>query len=227
MITLTPQLEKLDFDPVKQLVPITNVGTGAQVIAIKRSLPVTNLPEFLAYAKSNPGKLNFTVAGTQNLSHFSPVLLFKRAGVDLVMVPARSEPQAISDLMSGIADVYFGNASALLPLADNDAIRLIAVSTLQRLPNFPDLPTVAEAVPGFESTSWNGFFAPVGTPEPIIAAIRNEITAFVKKTDIAQRLSSLGIVPGGETSEEIEAVFKHDHDEYAAAIKATGIPSSD
>jgi tripartite-type tricarboxylate transporter receptor subunit TctC len=227
MITLTPQLEKLDFDPVKQLVPITNVGTGAQVIAIKRSLPVTNLPEFLAYAKSNPGKLNFTVAGTQNLSHFSPVLLFKRAGVDLVMVPARSEPQAISDLMSGIADVYFGNASALLPLADNDAIRLIAVSTLQRLPNFPDLPTVAEAVSGFESTSWNGFFAPVGTPEPIIAAIRNEITAFVKKTDIAQRLSSLGIVPGGETSEEIEAVFKHDHDEYAAAIKATGIPSSD
>ena len=76
MITLTPQLEKLDFDPAKQLVPITNVGTGAQVMAIKRSLPATNLPEFLAYAKANPGKLNFTVAGTQNLSHFSPVRVF-------------------------------------------------------------------------------------------------------------------------------------------------------
>src|SRR5271155_2499672 len=94
MITLTPQLEKLDFDPVKQLEPITNVGTGAQAIAIKRSLPVTNLAEFIAYAKANPGKLNFTVAGTQNLSHFSPLLLFKRSGVDVVMVPARSEPAA-------------------------------------------------------------------------------------------------------------------------------------
>src|SRR3984885_6115936 len=125
MITLTPQLEGLQFDPVKQLVPITNVGTGAQVMAIKRSLPVTNLSEFLAYAKANPGKLNFTVAGTQNLSHFSPVRLFAATDVNLVMVPARSEPQAISDLLGGVADLYFGNASALLPLINNDKIRLI------------------------------------------------------------------------------------------------------
>ncbi|HUD88899.1 MAG TPA: tripartite tricarboxylate transporter substrate binding protein [Xanthobacteraceae bacterium] len=227
MITLTPQLEKLDFDPVKQLVPITNVGTGAQVIAIKRSLPATNLAEFLSYAKANPGKLNFTVAGTQNLSHFSPVLLFKRTGVDLVMVPARSEPAAISDLMGGVADLYFGNASALLPLINNDAIRLIAVSTPQRLPAAPDLPTISETVPGFESSSWNGFFAPTGTPEPIIDALRDEITAFVKKPDIAQRLTSLGIVPGGMTPEQTAALFQHDHDEFAAAIKAAGIPSSD
>jgi tripartite-type tricarboxylate transporter receptor subunit TctC len=87
MITLTPQVENLEFDPLRQLVPITNVGTGAQVMAIKRSLPATNLPEFLAYAKANPGKLNFSTAGTQNLSHFSPVRLFKATGVNLVMVP--------------------------------------------------------------------------------------------------------------------------------------------
>src|SRR6201996_9414180 len=151
MITLTPQLEKLEFDPAKQLVPITNVGTGAQVIAIKRSLPATNLPEFLAYAKANPGKLNFTVAGTQNLSHFSPVRLFKATGVDLVMVPARSEPQAISDLMSGVADVYFGNASALLPLVNSDNVKILAVSSPERLAAFPNIPTVAETVPGFVS----------------------------------------------------------------------------
>ena len=227
MITLTPQLEKLDFDPVKQLVPITNVGTGAQVIAIKKSLPATNLTEFLSYAKANPGKLNFTVAGTQNLSHFSPVLLFKRTGVDLVMVPARSEPAAISDLMSGVADLYFGNASALLPLINSDTIRLIAVSTLQRLPAVPDLPTIAETVPGFETSSWNGFLAPAGTPEPIIDALRNEVAAFVKTPDISQRLTRLGIVPGGLTLAQTEALFSHDHDEFAAAIKAVGIPSSD
>jgi tripartite-type tricarboxylate transporter receptor subunit TctC len=226
MITLTPQLEALEFDPVKQLVPITNVGTGAQVMAIKRSLPVTNLSEFLAYAKANPGKLNFTVAGTQNLSHFSPVRLFKAAGVDLVMVPARSEPQAISDLMSGVADVYFGNASALLPLANNEQVRLIAVSTPQRLVGAPDLPTVAETVPGFEAVSWNGFLAPIGTPAPIIESIRKEVTALVKTPEVTQRLTSLGIVPGGQTQAEIRAMFRKEHDTYAGVIKIVGLPTN-
>jgi tripartite-type tricarboxylate transporter receptor subunit TctC len=227
MITLTPQLEKLDFDPVKQLEPITNVGTGAQVIAIKRSLPATTLPEFIAYAKANPGKLNFTVAGTQNLSHFSPVRLFNATGVDVVMVPARSEPAAISDLMSGVADLYFGNASALLPLAKSDNIRVIAVSTPERLPAFPDIPTVAETVPGFQSSSWNGFVAPIGTPGPIIDAIRNEISAFVKTPDVSARLMSLGIIPGGLGKDEIAAAFQREHDAYATAIKIVGIPTSD
>src|SRR5580658_9036224 len=142
-INLTPQLQKLAFDPVKQLVPITNVGTGAQVIAIKRSLPVTTLPEFLAYARANPGKLTFTVAGTQNISPLAPVLLFARAGVDLVMVPAKSGPQAVSDLMAGQVDLYFGNASELLQHADSDKIRLIAVGTAVRIPAAPSIPTVA------------------------------------------------------------------------------------
>ncbi len=227
MITLTPQLQKLEFDPAKQLTVITNVGTGALVMGIKRSLPATNLPEFLAYAKAHPGKLNFTVAGTLNLSHFSPVRLFKLTGVDLVMVPARSEPQAISDLLSGVADVYFGNASALLPLINNSNIRLIAVSTPQRLAATPDIPTVAETVPGFEAASWNGFLAPTGTPEPILEAIRKEVTAFVKTPAINKRLTSLGIIPGGLTQEESDLAFRKEHDAYATAIKVVGLPPPD
>ena len=227
MITLTPQLEKLDFDPVKQLEPITNVGTGAQAIAIKRSLPATNLGEFLAYAKANPGKLNFTTAGTQNLSHFSPARLFAAAGVDVVMVPARAEPQAISDLLSGVADIYFGNASAVLPLTKNDSVRVIAVSTPHRLAAFPDLPTVAETVPGFESSSWNGFLAPAGTPPAIIEAIRSEIAAFVNTPEISARLNGLGIVPGGMKKDDIATAFHLEHDQFATAIKVVGIPSSD
>jgi tripartite-type tricarboxylate transporter receptor subunit TctC len=105
VVVLTPQLQKLNFDPMKQLMPITNVGTGTQMIAIKRTLPVKNLPELIAYAKANPGKLNFTVAGTQNISHLAPVLLFARAGINLVMVPQKSEPQAIADLVAGQVDL--------------------------------------------------------------------------------------------------------------------------
>jgi tripartite-type tricarboxylate transporter receptor subunit TctC len=226
MITLTPQVENIEFDPMKQLVPITNVGTGAQVMAIKRSLPATNLAEFLAYAKANPGKLNFSTAGVQNLSEFMPVRLFKITGVDLVKVPARAEPQAISDLMSGVTDAYFGNASSLLPLANNDQIRLIAVSTLQRLPAVPNLPTVGETVPGFESSSWNGFLAPAGTPASIITAIRTEVSALVKKDEVAQRLANLGIVPGGMGGDQIETMFQKEHETYASVIKIMGIEKS-
>jgi tripartite-type tricarboxylate transporter receptor subunit TctC len=222
-VVLTPQLQKLNFDPGKQLVPITNMGTGTQMIAIKRGLPVKNLPEFIAYAKANPGKLNFTVAGTQNISHLAPVLLFARAGIDLVMVPQKSEPQAISDLVSGQVDLYFGNSSLLLPHINSDKIRLIAVGTPERIPAAPDIPTVAETIPGFQFSSWNGFLAPAATPEPVVSALRNEIIAFAKSAAVSERLTKLGIVPGGLSLEQSQAAFKTERDAYTAAIKAAGI----
>src|SRR5262249_21990270 len=200
------------------------MGTGTQMIAIKRSLPATTLPEFLAHAKANPGSLNFTVAGTQNISHLAPVLLFARAGVELVMVPAKSGPQAVSDLLAGQVDLYFGNSSELLPHMNSDKIRLIAVGTAQRIPSAPDIPTVAETLPNFEFSSWNGFLAPTGTPQPILAAIGSEVTALVRSPEISERLTRLGIVPGGLTREESEAVFRKDHESFAAAVKAAGIP---
>jgi tripartite-type tricarboxylate transporter receptor subunit TctC len=225
MVTLTPQLQKLGFDPGKQLVPITNVGTGTQMVAIKRELPVRTLPEFIAYAKANPGKLNFAVAGTQNISHLAPVLLFARAGIELVMVPSKGGPQAVSELMSGRVDLYFGNASELLPHIDSDRIRLIAVGTAQRLSAAPDIPAVAETFPGFEFSSWNGFFAPTDTPEPIVTAIGREVTTLAKSPEIVERLSKLGIVPGGLSKEQSEAVLRRDRESFAAAIKAAGIPA--
>ena len=224
-VNLTPQLQKLNFDPTKQLVPITNMGTGTQMIAIKRSLPVKTLPEFIAFARANPGKLNFTVAGTQNISHLAPVLLFSRAGIDLVMVPAKSEPQAVSDLISGQVDLYFGNSSALLPHANNEKIRLLAVGTAQRIAAAPDIPAVAETLPGFEFSSWNGFLAPAGTPEAIISAIRSEVAALARSPEVSDRLTKLGIVPGGLSKEQTDTIFRKDYESFAAAIKAAGIES--
>jgi tripartite-type tricarboxylate transporter receptor subunit TctC len=200
-INLTPQLQRLNFDPQKQLVPITNMGTGTQMIAVKRSLPVRTLPEFIAHAKANPGKLNFAVAGTQNISHLAPVLLFSRAGIDLVMVPAKSEPLAISDLMAGQVDLYFGNSSSLLPHIASHKVRLIAVGTATRIPAAPDIPAVAETLPGFEFSSWNGFSAPAGTSDAIISAIRSEVAALAKSPGVSERLTK----------------------PFAAAIKAAGI----
>lgn len=225
MLLLTPLLQKLSFDPGKQLVPVTNVGTGAQVIAIKRELPARTLPEFLAYARGHPGALNFAVAGTQNISHLAPVLLFARAGVNLVMVPAKGEAQAIADLISGQVDLYFGNASQLLPHAGSDRIRLLAVGTTQRIAAAPDLPTVAEAFPGLVFSSWNGFVVPAGTPDETVDAIRREIIALARSPEVAQRLTKLGIVPGGQSKEEVAATFASDREMFVAAVKAAGIAS--
>ena len=225
MLLLTPLLQKLSFDPGKQLVPVTNVGTGAQVIAIKRELPARTLPEFLAYARGHPGTLNFAVAGTQNISHLAPVLLFARAGVNLVMVPAKGEAQAIADLISGQVDLYFGNASQLLPHAGSDRIRLLAVGTTQRIAAAPDLPTVAETFPGPVFSSWNGFVVPAGTPDEIVDAIRREIIALTRSPEAAQRLTRLGIVPGGQGKEEVAATFASDREMFVAAVKAAGIAS--
>ena len=225
MLLLTPLLQKLAFDPGKQLVPVTNVGTGAQVIAIKRELPARTLPEFLAYARGHPGTLNFAVAGTQNISHLAPVLLFARAGVKLVMVPAKGEAQAIADLISGQVDLYFGNASQLLPHAGSDRIRLLAVGTAQRIAAAPDLPTVAETFPGLVFSSWNGFVVPLGTPDETVDAIRLEIIALARSPEAAQRLTKLGIVPGGQSKEEVAATFASDREMFVAAVKAAGIAS--
>jgi len=223
MLLLTPLVQKVPFDADKQLVPVVNVGTGTQVIAIRRSLPVTTLPEFITHAKANPGKLNFGIAGANNIAHLAPVLLFARAGVDLVMVPAKSGPQAVQDIISGQVDFYFGNASELLPHIESEKIRLIAVGTAKRIPAAPNLPTVAEDFPGFEFSSWNGFSVPVGTPDEIVTAIRQEITALMKTPEIQDRLIKLGIVPGGLTKDETAAVFKKDRENFAESVKAAGI----
>ena len=223
MLLLTPMVQKVPFDAEKQLVPVVNVGTGTQMIAIRRSLPVKTLAEFIAHAKANPGKLNYVIAGANNIAHLAPALLFALAGVDVVMIPAKSGPQAVQDLMAGQVDFYFGNTSELLPHADSDKIRLVAVGTPQRIPVAPDLPTVAESFPGFEFSSWNGFSVPAGTPEEIITAIRTEITAFTKTDALRERLSKLGIVPGGLSKDETAAVFRRDKENFAASVKAAGI----
>jgi tripartite-type tricarboxylate transporter receptor subunit TctC len=223
-VFLTPLVQKMSIDPRTALVPVTNVGTGAQVVAIKRSLPVTTLKEFLDYARANPGKLNFVAAGVNNISHLGPLLLFKLAGVQVTMVPQRGEPQAINDLLAGEVDMYFGNASVLLQHAQGDKIRILAVGTAERLPAAPDLPTIAETMPGFMFSSWNGFFVAAGTPTPIIDRLRKELMALTSQPDFQARLRGMGIVPGGQTREEVAKVFENDRKMFTEAVEAAGIP---
>jgi tripartite-type tricarboxylate transporter receptor subunit TctC len=139
------------------------------------------------------------------------------------MVPSRGEPQAISDLMSGSVDFYFGNTSVLLAQRDQPAIKLLAVGTAERVPAAPDIPTASETMPGFVFASWNGFLVPTGTPETIIEKLRGAVKEMVDKPEVADRLNKLGIIPGGQTKEQVAAVFASDRKNYAEAVKAAGI----
>lgn len=223
VVLLTPLVQKMPFDPESMLTPVTNVGTGAQVMAVKRSLPIKTLSEFLKYGKEHPGKLNFVIGGANNLSHLAPVLLFKQAGVDAIMVPTRGESDAITSLMSGDSDFYFGNASMLLQYAEHDSIRLVAVGTSERIAAAPAIPTASETVPGFEFSSWNGFFLPKATPEPIQEKLRKTVADMVAQPEISKRLSTMGITPGGQSKEQVQATFDRDRANYAAAAAAAGI----
>lgn len=222
MTYLTPLLQKVDFDPDKDLTPITNIGTGAQILGIRKALPATNLPELVAYAKANPGRLNCVVV-TQTLSHLVPAMLFARAGMDVVFIPAKGGPQSVSDLISGQVDMYFGTASEMLPHLNSDRIRLVAVATERRLEAAPDIPTVAESYPGFSFSSFNGFFAPAETPEDIVTELRSAVTAIATSQAVSTRLKSLGIVPGGLSRDQMLATLKSDRQYFDQASKAAGL----
>ena len=131
--------------------------------------------------------------------------------------------QVIDPIVGQRKQGFVRQAPELLPHADSDKIRLVAVGTPQRIPVAPDLPTVAESFPGFEFSSWNGFSVPAGTPEEIITAIRTEITALAKSPALQERLTKLGIVPGGLTKDETAAVFRKDKENFATSVKAAGI----
>lgn len=218
---LTPMVQNVPFEP-DRLVPVTNIGTGSQVVAVKSSLPVKTLPEFLAYAKANPGKLNYASAGVNNISHLGSFLMFKRSDVQLGHVVVRSEPAAVTELLAGNIDFYFGNTSVLLN-SDREKLRLLAVGTASRVASAPEIPTISESMPGVVFASWNGFFVPKGTPDAVTSKLRAAIVELVSAPAMQERLNKLGIVPGGQTPQQVEATFKKDIEMFTEAVKAAGI----
>ena len=177
----------------------------------------------IAYARNNPGKLNYASAGPGGIIHLTTALLAARAGIQMTHVPYKSGAPALNGLLTGEVDVYFGNASELLQQAASGRVRLLAVSSAARLKQLPDMPTIGEFYPGFLVTSWNGFFAPTGTPQPIVRLLARETRNAAKDPAIADRLLKLGIEPSGADPEEFAEVIRVERDFYRAAAAAAGI----
>jgi len=216
-------VQKTGYDPQKDFVPVSIFGAGPYIFAIKPSLPASTFQELIAYAKRNPGKLNYASAGPGGIIHLTTALLAAQAGIDIAHVPYKSGAPALNGLLTGEIDVYFGNASELLQQASSGRVRLLAVSSAARLPQLPELPTVGEFFPGFRVTSWNGFLAPAGTPQPIIRLLAQETRNAAKDPAIAERLRTLGIEPSGADPQEFAEIIRAERDLYGAAAKAAGL----
>jgi tripartite-type tricarboxylate transporter receptor subunit TctC len=218
-----PSLQKVSYDPDKDFVPVSIFGAGPYLLGIKSSLPAKTLREFVAYAKRNPGLLNYASAGHGGNVHLNTALFLARAGLDIVHVPYKSGAPAMSGLVAGEVEMYFGNASELIQHAASDRVRLLAVSTAQPLRQLPDVPTVAALYPGFDTSSWNGFFAPAGTPQAIIDLLVKEVIDAAKDPQIIERLEQLAIVPLGTTQAEFVEIIERSKISNRDAMKAAGL----
>jgi tripartite-type tricarboxylate transporter receptor subunit TctC len=222
-LTLAPLVQKINYDPDKDLIPVTEFGTGPQILGVKADLPANTLKEFIDYAKANPGKLSYAGVGVQTVTAIAAGVLKARAGLDMTLVPYKGGVQAVGDLLAGHVDMYFGNASEMLPYLDSGKIKLLAVATPQRLPQAPDLPAVAETFPGFQYGSWNGFMVPAGTPQEIIDKLVEGSIEAVNTPFVREKLIQSGIVPGGTTPAQVAERFKADKKAFAEAVELMGL----
>src|SRR5690349_6869968 len=184
--------EKLNFDFLRDMAPVASVIRFPNVIDLNPSFPATTIPELIAYAKANPGKVNMASSGNGTSQHLSGELFKMIAGINLVHVPYRGAPHALTDLMGGQVQVSFDPLPPAIELIKSGKVRALAVTTAVRSDALPDVPTVGEFVPGYEASGWNGIVAPRNTPIEIVQKLNTEINAGLADPGIRAKLTDLG-----------------------------------
>ena len=211
------------FDPVKDFAPITNAGANIICLTVHVDLPVNSVAELIAYAKANPGKLQYGSSGIGSPHHLAGELLRQKTGIDIVHVPYRGGGATINDLLGGHIKVAFLSLSSAVPHLGSGKIRIVAVVEKSRYAAMPNIPTIGETVPGFEMSSWLGFFAPAGTPAPLMTRI-NEAMVKVLTTDaVKEKLATLGLAVAPSTPAELAAVVREGLAVRGELVKAANI----
>jgi len=219
IVTANAFLYKLNFDPLKDLAPITLVYSGAPLLVVSPKVEAKNLRELIDYAKKNPGKLTYASYGSGHISHIIAEMFKQAAGIDLLHVPYKSSP--LPDVMSGQVDMIF--ESPLLVVKNKDRLRPLGVVSAKRNPKLPDVPAIAEVLPGFEVTGWLGAFVPAGTPHDIVARLNREMVSAIKAPEFLKRLDELMLDPGGDTPEQFGAYVRANYERVGKVIRSANI----
>jgi tripartite-type tricarboxylate transporter receptor subunit TctC len=213
---------KLPYDPLKDFVGITPVARLVNMLVVHPSMPVRTVKDLIALAKARPGEISYGSAGVGALQHLSSSLLCNMANVNMVHVPYKGGGPAAVATAGGEIQMLLTPISEVLPHVQSRRVRPIAVSSDQRITQFPDLPTIAETVQGYEFSSWMGSFAPAGTPKAIVDKLNAELKKAVADRDVAANLSSQSLDPMYMTPEEFAKQLKTDYDKFGHVVKLSG-----
>jgi tripartite-type tricarboxylate transporter receptor subunit TctC len=212
---------KINYDPVKSFAPVIQVGYLPNILVVNPALPVKTVPELVAYAKANPGKLSFGSVGIGSAHHLAGEAFKQRAGIDIVHVPYRGSAPVLQDLMGGQIQMAF-DATAL-QLVREGRVRALAVASSKRWPDAPEIPAMSEVgFPDFQFGGWFGLFAPAGTPRPIVERINKEVNRILQMPDVKQRLNEIGLEPLGGTPEQLAEHVTRELAKWPALVKASG-----
>jgi tripartite-type tricarboxylate transporter receptor subunit TctC len=219
-ISVAPFAQKVGYDPVKDLAPVSIISTIVQAVVVKKALPVTTMAELVAYAKANPGKLNFGSSGAGGLTHFSVELFQARTGTSMVHIPFKGGAPAMAAVLSGDIDLSFANMTDALPQIEADTVRGLAVTSLERSPYFPNLPSIHETVsPHFIVETWNAIIAPPKTPEPIIQKMAEVLIKMADDPEVIAAMRKLGGSTVKNTPEQFRTQIAQEIEQWKPLIK--------
>jgi tripartite-type tricarboxylate transporter receptor subunit TctC len=222
-LSFAPLLQKLPYDVQKDLAPVIITSSQPNVLAVNASLPVHSVKDLVAYAKANPGKLNYASVGNGSSSHLNMELFKSVAGFDAVHIPFNGSPPAVTATIQNETQMLFAVMQPLQAQIQAGKLRALAVTTAKRFPLLPDLPPIAETYPGFEALAWNGVLVAASTPKPIVARLNAEIDAVLKDPDVVQKMHGLGFDLIGGTPEQFGALISGEAAKWAPVIKKVGL----
>ena len=215
--------KSLPYDPVKDFVPITLIVRLPNMLVVNPDVPAKNVAELIALLKANPAKYTFASSGNGTSQHLSGELFKAMAGVEMQHIPYKGSPPALQDVVAGQVTMTFDNITTAWPLAKAGKLRALAVTTAKRASIAPDVPTLAESgLPGYEVGSWQGVFAPAGTPPEIVKRLNAEIVKIINLPDVKEKLLGLGAEPVGNTPEEFAVLVKAEIVKWADVVKKSG-----
>jgi tripartite-type tricarboxylate transporter receptor subunit TctC len=215
-------MPKLPYDPERDLVPVSEVAIVPNVLVVPRSLPVRTLKEFIAYAKANPGKVNFASAGQGASSHLAGELFKQSAGVFIVHIPYRGTGPALTDLLSGQVQMAIDSIAVYKPHIDSGALRALGVATAKRSPLLPNVPAIAESLPGFEAAPVNYISVPAKTPQAVIDRLNREINAVLQSPELKEQLAASGVIPQGSTPAGMASLIRSEAAKWKRVIEVSG-----
>lgn len=222
ILTINPHVYKqVPYDPQRDLQPITQLTIGGNVVVVNPSVPVKNIKELIAYAKANPGKINYATTGTGPLL---AIANFRdQTGTDMVPIAYKGTGQAVIDLIAGHVQMFFMNPLVAIPNVKAGKLRALAVTTLTRNTALPDVPTIAESgVPGFKNITWHSVLVPAKTPKHIVQRLNSEIVKIVHLPEVKETFAMRGLTPVGSTPEEMSKLIREESAEYAQLVKKIG-----